>query len=226
MRSLFIISLPRSLSTLVFDQACLAINLHAPGWVSSGELLNPDRWFTGTQIPHGAAKFIPAEKQFQTEQLLSFLSDTVKSKGHCYKDVTQPFATSKWLINQQQKLAVIRIERPLTDIAYAMQAQGWRYPANAINNTEYHLDNFLNGLIIARNALRTVPAISVPFDDLIHDETTLATALQKLYPNNAINSIQYITPAFSEHTRQILSRRKHAEWLTLNARLSELENEA
>ncbi len=222
MRSLFIIGLPRSLSTLTFEQTSRALKLRAPEWTSAGELLNPDRWFGNDQATGSPSKFAPPENRFQTEQLLSFLSDTVKPEGHCYKDVVQPFATSQWLLKHAHSIAIIRITRSLADIAYAMQRAEWNYPVNAVAQPRGGMDDLLNGLLRAQNALQQVPAVELSYDELIADQSVLTAALHKLYPGENIGDCRYITPEFRQRAQQILKRRWTQQWQTLNARLAEL----
>src|SRR5580704_16991905 len=104
--SLFIISLPRSLSSLVHHQSAAALGLRSPTWTSAGVILNGERLAVS-----GAAdgpRFTLPENQFLCEQLWEFLDAVAQPAGYCYKDVVQPFIVSHWL--QKQELCVLRIE--------------------------------------------------------------------------------------------------------------------
>ena len=58
MRSLFVVSLPRSLSSLLYVAASRALGLAEPGWTTDGEILNRDR------VPRRLQHLAPADERF------------------------------------------------------------------------------------------------------------------------------------------------------------------
>ena len=70
MKTLFIISLPRSLSSLVFEVARLSLDLIEPSWTSHGEIMNNDRYihYTGKSYDE-SLKYIRQEKENLAEEI-------------------------------------------------------------------------------------------------------------------------------------------------------------
>src|SRR5829696_7255360 len=97
--SLFVVSLPRSLSSITYYISRVVLGLKAPSWTSDGEILNVDRYalYQGPRHDTGI-KFVVKEKNpalFQSA--IDFLDQATVSTGFAYKDVIHPFVTSEWL---------------------------------------------------------------------------------------------------------------------------------
>ena len=58
LRSLFVVSLPRSLSSLLYEAAAVSLGLAQPGWTTDGEILNRDR------VPRRLHDRAPADERF------------------------------------------------------------------------------------------------------------------------------------------------------------------
>jgi hypothetical protein len=220
-RSLFVVSLPRSLSTLVYQQCCAALGLSQPRWTSAGEILNGDRLvLCPQQVEREAPKFTPPEEGFVFSGVTCFLDDVVEPRGRAYKDVVHPFVVSGWLPGRD--LAVLRVRRPLADVAWSMSRRGWMYPARAAPGVEDPTEAFLRGLSRAEAALDSLEAVTVEFDDLVRDTHALRSALERLYPGTPLAELSYFEASFREEAEEVLSHRKEARWLELQRRLDAL----
>jgi hypothetical protein len=179
--SVFVVSLPRSLSTLVYHLVRLSLRLEAPPQVTDGEILNPDRLTPsghGLAPAHGEPFCHPALAAGPCNELERCLTHLVQPRGFAYKDVVQPFVATRWLAGRD--LRVLKIHRPLADVAVAMLGQGWRYPEAAAWIEEAPSDRFFEGLVRAEAALAALPGELVRYDDLVDDDSTLQAALDRL----------------------------------------------
>ncbi|HJQ37100.1 MAG TPA: hypothetical protein VKB93_08175 [Thermoanaerobaculia bacterium] len=224
MRSVFVISLPRSLSSLTYQAVREALRLSAPAWVSDGEVLNHDRY-----AMHGDPRFQlgrkytrPAEEPQLAAALHAFLDQVIQPEGFIYKDVVQPFVIAGWLARAGNQLSVLRIRRPITDVALSMLERRWLYPAKPpwSDGVESAL---LRGLLDAQAALDSVPgAVDVDYDALIHDETALLNAVRTLAPEAGLGAPSYFGPGFAEYRENRLARRNGQAWQILRTKLEEL----
>ena|ERR1051326_1686847 len=229
MRSLFVISLPRSLSSVVYQAARTALKLAEPGWVSDGEILNNDRYVTcGDSLQQKGRKFTrPRREQRVAARLYAFLDQIVQRDDFAYKDVVQPFVISEWLQRNGAGLAVLRIRRPLADVASSMLDRGWLYPAKGPlgPHNENAATALLRGLLDAQIALDAVPAVDVDYDALIRDESALRDALRVLAPDQEIEEPRYVSAGFCEYRKNRLERRGEKRYQILTSRLEELQAE-
>ena len=221
--SLFVIALPRSLSTVVYEQCAAALDLRMPAWTSAGEILNGDRLVL-THAEDGGLKFTPPGRAVEFTRIRRFLDDVVQPTGVAYKDVVQPFVVADWL--RDRRLPVLRIERPLADVAFAFERAGWRYPMQAASAHGDDTERLLRGLARAARALAAVRAVTLDFDAAIDDDTALRDALAQLYPQRDIAPLRYRDDAFVAYARTVRERRRHPRWLLLDARLRELDEGA
>ncbi|MBI3782341.1 MAG: hypothetical protein HY270_02960 [Deltaproteobacteria bacterium] len=129
MRSLFIVALPRSLSSLTFRAARDALGLKPPAWAEIGEILNHDLHTLSNwpKLSDSNRKFLTRERDpARFDSVLAFLEQVVSPEGYIYKDVVNPFVVAEW--PGLRKLRVLKIRRNLADVAFAMQRRGWAYP--------------------------------------------------------------------------------------------------
>lgn len=220
MRSLFIVSLPRSLSSLLYGSIRSALGLAEPVWTSDGEVLNLHRF---AHVPEGVEieglRFTrPSPDPSSFERLVAFLDQAVVRDGYLYKDVVQPFVAARWL--SASGLPALRIERPVADVAYAMADRGWFYPRTAADSGDGPEEELVAGLARAARALAQVPGPVVRYDDLIHDEEPLAAALRSIY--GAVPVPRYLDDGFQEVRDEVLRRRATERW----ARLAQAAREA
>jgi hypothetical protein len=230
LRSLFVVSLPRSLSTRVYHWCRQALGLGEPVWTSDGEVLNLDRFVLRSDDPAGEGrKFTHPEREPAVFQgLLAQLDQVTQSHGFAYKDVVQPFVVSRWLPSQDFR--ILKIQRPVVDVAYAMLERGWHYPSRVCpremeSATALDLEaKLLNGLLRAERALATLPGETVSFDALVWDESILSRTLQRLYPENLPADVSYLDTSFVEVRDRVLARRETAAFRHLEARLTALRS--
>jgi len=219
MRSLFVVSLPRSLSSLLYQTLQRTLGLVDPVWTSDGEILNLHRF---AHLPEGleieGLRFtVRSHAPERFDRLLSFLDQATVREGFIYKDVVQPFVVARWL--PESGLAVLRIERPVADVAFAMSERGWLYPRAAAGCDGGPERELVAGLVRAQSALAEVPGPLVRFDELIHDEEPLAAALRTLYGD--VPAPHYLDDGFQAVREEVLRRRETDRW----QRLAELARE-
>lgn len=213
MRSLFVVSLPRSLSSLLYQTLRRTLGLAEPVWTSDGEVLNLHRFAhlpAGTEI-EGLRFTDPERDPERFDRLVAFLDQATAREGFLYKDVVQPFVVSRWL--PASGLAALRIERPLADVAFAMSERGWLYPRSAADRDGDPERELVAGLLRAERALAEIPGPVVRFDELIHDEEPLAAALRTLYGDMPMPL--YLDDGFRAVRDEVLRRRETDRWKQL-----------
>ncbi len=219
--SLFIVSLPRSLSSMAYYIARVVLGLNAPSWTSDGEILNINRYALYPGPNHDTSiKFLLKEKNaalFQTA--IDFLDQATMPAGFAYKDVVQPFVVSEWL--RSSEFRVLRIKRSLTDVAFSMLNQGWHYPRFASGSEGDLEETVIEGIIRADRALDSVPGEHIDYDDLMVDESVLRNALVKLYLNDTLQEFQY-TDSFRATGNTILQRRSTDQYKMLSEKVEKL----
>lgn len=219
--SLFVVSLPRSLSSMTYYIARVVLGLNAPSWTSDGEILNIDRYALYPGPKHDTSiKFLLKEKNAELFQIaIDFLDQATVPAGFAYKDVVQPFVVSEWLRSSQFR--VLRIKRNLTDVAFSMLHQGWNYPILASRSEGDLQEMVIEGIIRADMALDCAPGEQVDYDDLMADESVLRNVLIKLYPNVAVQEFKY-TDSFRATGNTILQRRSSDQYKMLNEKVEKL----
>ncbi len=163
MKSLFIVSLPRSLSTVTFRACRDALGLEAPSWVANGEVLNHDLHLLGRwpKLMDEGHKYIARENDaVRFEQAGDFLETVAKTEGYIYKDVVNLFVLAEWLSSRDFR--VLKIKRDLAEVGYAALHRGWYFPAQAASGKSSlrtragsSLANHYAWAVLARRALRT-----------------------------------------------------------------------
>jgi hypothetical protein len=206
--SLFLVSLPRSLSTVLYHSIRRAVGLREPVWTSDGEILNLDRFALFQGSPHDSnRKFTsPTLEPGLFHATTEFLDQLAAPVGYAYKDVVQPFVVAEWL--KRRGFLAIRIKRNVADVAYSMLNAGWLYPARLFPETDDFEMLVVRGLMQAEQVLASIPAYCLDFDELIFDAQPLWAVLRELYPGRKIRPIQFIDHEFKQMRRQILERRR------------------
>jgi len=223
-RSLFVVGLPRTLSSLVYQVARRALGLSEPAWTTDGEILNQDRFVFYDGARHDEShKFThPEIDPDRFARIAAFLDHVVRAEGHAYKDVVHPFVVARWLAGRD--FAVLRIERPLADVAFAMRHRGWRYPRRA--SARRGDEAVLEGLVRAQAALAGLRGETLAYDELIWNEEVLRGALARLYPDTALGPVAYIDAAFVERRERVLLDRQTTEYRALGRDLASLRDHA
>lgn len=208
MKSLFVVSLPRSLSTVVYHASRLALGLQEPIWTSDGEVLNNDRFaLYGGPTHDQGLKFVRQDKEpLVFQQLLAFAGDVLKIEGVGYKDTVQPFLLSTFL--RDKDFAVLKIKRDLKDVCYSMLERRWFYPALAAEKSTCLEDAVVEGLIRAEEAIDSIPGETVYYQDVIENEQVLRNSLMSLYPNERVKRFSFIDDDFRQTTHKVLQRTK------------------
>jgi hypothetical protein len=246
MQSLFIVSLPRTFSTQVFHVARRALSLQQPLWVMDGEILNVDRYwhYQGARFDESAKYTTAAQNPPLFAQLHDFLDQITVPENFIYKDVTQPFVLAAW--RGLQNFRVLKIQRAVTDVAYAMLSRGWFYPnfaaaqprrvprllALARRVTPYGYGQFVHapyrgyftatvveGLLRAEAVLQTIPGVTLLYDDIVRDEEVLHDALRGLYPDAALAPVHYMDSQFIAKRELLAKRRTTRAYQNLYARV-------
>jgi hypothetical protein len=218
LNSLFVVSLPRSMSSLTYHIARIALGLNIPSWTSDGEILNVDRYafFSGPTHDMGVKFTVEENDPALFQKMRDFLSQAAAARGFAYKDVIQPFVVSEWL--RSTEFRVLSIKRNLTDVIYSMLAQKWFYPKSAARGEGDEMDLLIEGIIRADRALDATAAERVDYDDLVADESALRNALAKLYPEAAMRGFQF-NSSFHKTRDSVLQRRTTDQYKMLNEKI-------
>ncbi|MFT5684572.1 MAG: hypothetical protein ACI8RZ_005513 [Myxococcota bacterium] len=213
MRSLLIVGLPRSMTSLVYTQAVAALGLRQPMWTSAGEILNVERFGMAAGMAGNGRRYTLPTQPYATEQIHDWLSQCVPREGYAFKDVVQPFALSSW--PDVRKLAVLYIRRSPAAVAWLMRRSGWLYPAQVGEGQGDAA--LLHGLMRAQAALETIAEVTVSFSDLLESEEALINTLMTLYPDVSLRPIRYINAGFVLRRQQLEDERTHPSWQALQA---------
>ena len=198
-----------------------ALRLAEPVWTSDGEVLNNDRFAAYGGPTHDAERKFTRDEA-TSERLCAFLDQLVQPTGFAYKDVVQPFVVSRWLTAADRGVSVLRIRRPLADVALSMLGRRWLYPAAPAARGDDAETALLRGLLDAEAALDAVPAVEVEYDALVRDETALVNALRALVPGRTPGPVRYLDASFRQVAQQRLARRTEARCQELSRKLAAL----
>jgi hypothetical protein len=218
-RSLFVVSLPRSLSSLLYVAAARAIGLAEPSWTSDGEILNRDR------VPRRLQSLAPAGERFTLlgsapdafANMTSFLDGAALRQGFAYKDVVQPFVIGGW--EGLTDFKVLKVRRNVAEVAYTMLKRQWLYPAHAASVFDAHPWTLVEGLVRAEMVLDALPGETVEYADAVLEHAPLEVALRRLYPDAALAPVGYIDQGFARTRRRLEADRRSSlvfrrlEWI-------------
>lgn len=219
LRSLFVLSLPRSLSSLLYVAAARAIGLAEPTWTSDGEILNRDR------VPRRLHSVAPADERFTLlglapdvfSSMTSYLDNAALRQGFAYKDVVQPFVIGGW--DGLGEFEVLKVRRNVAEVAYTMLKRQWLYPARAASVFDDHPWALVEGLVRAEAVLDALPGETVEYAEAILDHDPLEAALHRLYPDTAHAPLRYIDRHFARTRRRLEAERRNSlvfrrlEWI-------------
>jgi hypothetical protein len=208
MRSLFVVSLPRSLSSLLYVAAARAVGLAEPAWTSDGEILNRDR------VPKRLQRLAPADERFtlmgSTPEVFAgmtgYLDRAARRQGFAYKDVVQPFVIGGW--EGLGDFEVLKVRRDLAEVAYTMLKRQWLYPARAASVFDGHPWALVEGLVRAEAVLDALPGETVDYADAVLAHDPLEHALSRLYPDARLAPVQYIDRRFGRIRRRLEAERR------------------
>ena len=217
--SLFVVSLPRSLSSLLYVAAAHAIGLAEPKWTSDGEILNRDR------VPRRKQSLAPTDERFTLlgsapdvfASMTSYLDQAAVRQGFAYKDVVQPFVIGGW--EGLGDFKVLRVRRNVAEVAYTMLKRQWLYPAHAASLFDEHPWALVEGLVRAEAVLEALPGETVEYADAVLDHGALEAALSRLYPDAPLVPPRYIDRRFARTRRRLEADRRSSlvfrrlEWI-------------
>jgi hypothetical protein len=196
------------MSSLLYHAIRNALKLEEPAWTTDGEILNVDRFvfLPAPQNDFGRKFTLKPNQPRAFNRMIQFLDQIIQPSGFMYKDVVQPFVTAHWL--SEHRFPTLTVKRPLADVVYSMTARQWNYPAKIISDVQDKRLSLAIGLAQATEALNSVLAQTIHFDDFIWSEEIVAGALHALYPKRTIGCVRYIDSEFKRHRDEILARRK------------------
>jgi hypothetical protein len=206
--SLFVVSLPRSLSSLLYVAAARAIGLSEPVWTSDGEILNRDR------VPRRKQILAPADERFTLlgaapdvfANMTTYLDRAALRQGFAYKDVVQPFVIGGW--EGLGDFKVLKVRRNVAEVAYTMLKRRWLYPAQAASVFEAHPWALVEGLVRAEAVLDALPGETVAYEAAVLDHGPLEGALGRLYPDAPLAPLHYIDRGFDRTRRRLEAERR------------------
>jgi hypothetical protein len=224
LRSLFVLSLPRSLSSLLYVAAARAIGLAEPTWTSDGEILNRGR------VPKRLQSLAPADERFTLlgsapdvfANMTSYLDDAALRQGFAYKDVVQPFVIGGW--EGLGDFKVLKVRRNVAEVAYTMLKRQWLYPARAASVFDAYPWALVEGLVRAESVLDALPGETVEYADAVLDHEPLEAALRRLYPDAPLAPLGYIDRRFARTRQRLESERRDSlvfrrlEWIVTAVR--------
>jgi hypothetical protein len=222
--SLFVLSLPRSLSSLLYVAAVRAVGLAEPPWTSDGEILNRDR------VPRRMHGLAPADERFTLlgaspavfANMTSYLDQVALRQGFAYKDVVQPFVVGGW--EGLGDFKVLKVRRNVAEVAYTMLKRQWLYPARAASVFDEHPWALVEGLVRAEAVLDALPGETIEYADAVLDHGPLEDALYRLYPDAALSPPNYIDRGFARTRRRLEAERRGSlvfrrlEWIVAAVR--------
>jgi hypothetical protein len=222
--SLFVVSLPRSLSSLLYTAAAHAIGLAEPNWTSDGEVLNRER------VPRRLQGRAPADERFTLlgsspavfGDMTRYLDRTALRRGFAYKDVVQPFVVGGW--DGLGDFRVLKVRRNVAEVAYTMLKREWLYPARAASAFETHPWTLVEGLVRAEAVLDMLPGETVEYADAVFSHDPLENALRRLYPDASLAPLRYIDRGFARTRRRLEAERRTSlvfrrlEWIVSEVR--------
>jgi len=222
--SLFVVSLPRSLSSLLYAAAARAIGLTEPNWTSDGEILNRAR------VPRRLQSLAPADERFTLlgsdrevfGEMTGYLDRTALRQGSAYKDVVQPFVVGSW--DGLGDFQVLKVRRDVAEVAYTMLKRQWLYPARAASVFAAQPWTLVEGLVRAEAVLDALPGETVDYADAVLAHDPLENALQRLYPDTSLPPLRYIDRSFARTRRRLEAERRDSlvfrrlEWIVSEVR--------
>ena len=220
--SLFVVSLPRSLSSLLYVAAVRAIGLSEPTWTSDGEILNRDR--VPRRLQTRMQSLAPDERFTLLgaapdvfANMTSYLDQAALRQGFAYKDVVQPFVIGGW--EGLGDFKVLKVRRNVAEVAYTMLKRRWFYPAQAASVFDAHPWALVEGLVRAEAVLDALPGETVDYAEAVLDQGPLGAALGRLYPDVPLAPLRYIDRGFVRTRRRLEADRRDSlvfrrlEWI-------------
>lgn len=171
MKSLFIISVPRSASTAL-EEAC---SKGLPTFEAKGEILNAGKSINKIKVPQYGKK----EKNYARMQ-----EECSKHVEYSIiRDVVQPFFISDNIEWIKERFNVLMIVRPVKEIMVSRRRLGWKMPRKAVARYQEMLIDLINGEEVKR----------IDYHEFVNDPDVLIQILKNWYN---CQTFEYMTGSF------------------------------
>jgi hypothetical protein len=182
-KSVLIVGLPRSMSSLVYQSS---------RQILSKELKNLDLkiWHDGDPLNHIWTDFPELKGKHGSlddndyEKYAAVL-DKYK-EGHIIKTVAQPYMVKKYFENNPDNYNVIQIKRTLADTVYALHMRNWYWPIKVLgldprNKKHCNLTNLCKAVVRMDRELNHIPIKRfLCYENLLWDGGLLTRVYRKL----------------------------------------------
>lgn len=217
MKSLLILSQPRSMSSECFRIACKAIpalkDPETPGQhIFAGEVLNEDY----------SPSLAKCKRYFPNQVPVYNLLDKYR-EGYVIKDVVQTGSVFTYLKAAPQNYNILVMDRRVEDVAYFMWKKGWTYPIDILglrhtsSKNEATLVLLCYSLMkIRREYIYPLNATTITWAELTRDHNIIFNKLESLgYRCNRYNYID-------EESRKIARDRRRERQTPLYKRIEKI----
>lgn len=209
MKSLIIVGLPRSMSSLIYRYSCYMLE-------DELNILDKNIWHDGDILNHIQIEFPKIKKKFARHNYTDYLkSEAVLkkySKDYLIKSVPQPKHLVRFL-NENKSYNVLLVRRELADTIYSLYLKEWFWTINILgldseNKANQTLENLCKSVIKIQNELleNIEEKELISYENLLFDETLLYRKLKKL--GYDAKFISHIDEDFKKKRETVLSIRK------------------
>lgn len=222
MKSLLIVSQPKSMSSVTFSICSKALpNLTNPlQKEAAGEILNDD-W----------SKECLGIKRYTKQEYdkVAAILDKYK-KGYVIKDVVQTPAVYRYIQENPDSFNVLIAQRRIEDVAYFMWKRGWTSTIHSLGIPGQHVQNRITLVLhcaallhLRHNYINPIKAPRVVYKDSLTNPNSIFDKLERLgYSPKRFN---YISPSFKERRERTLKERETPLYKQIEQIFRQLRNE-
>jgi len=223
MKSLIIVGLPRSMSSLIYKHASHMLE-------DELKILDPKIWHDGDVLNHIQLEFPNIEKKhgrhnyYQYQNTKSVLEKY--SKGYLIKSVAQPLHTVRFL-NENEDYKVLVIRRDLEDTIYTLYLREWFWPINILGidskkEKNQTLENLCKAVIkIQKELLEKIENKElISYENLLFDDKLLWRKLKTLGYDP--KWVSHINKNFEKKREIVLNIRKTPLYRRIKAMVEKL----
>jgi len=218
MKSLLIVGLPRSLTSKSYKIACESLeNVLTPCGANAGEILNYQPKSPSGMTLETTGPFYSQDPKLidsQIEYIMEFRNNYI------VKDVVQPFVIKALRERHPEAFNILRIDRMIQDVTYAMTMREWWYPLRAVDEDlikeaeksngidDKLLTAFINSLREAATCYDRLPKVT--FHSITKNEDAIPKTLREMgYQSKQVN---YVTKRFKATRTNRFDNRKTPYW--------------
>lgn len=209
MKSLIIVGMPRSMSTLIYRYASYMLK-------DELKILDPEIWHDGDVLNHIQVEYPNIKKKFARSNYHQYQNSksVLKkySKDYLIKSVAQPLHAARFL-NENEDYKVLVIKRNIADIVYTLYLREWFWPINILGidsekEENQTLENLCKATIkIQENVLGEIKNKElISYENLLFDEKLLWRKLKRLGYNPKF--VSHIDDEFKKRREVILAIRE------------------